>query len=99
MLRARSSTPLAAIPLPNVPGNVDNLQGSVTDAANYWNLSQRFDVNITDNWKVFARYGRVCVHCGAPATDVDHLVPIGVGGDDSLANLRPACARCNRGWG
>src|SRR5262245_61705564 len=49
---------LAAIPLPNVPGNVDNLQGSVTDAADYWNLSQRFDVNITDNWKVFARYGQ-----------------------------------------
>jgi len=23
--------------------------------------------------QVFARYGRVCVHCGAPATDVDHL--------------------------
>jgi 5-methylcytosine-specific restriction endonuclease McrA len=36
---------------------------------------------------VFARYGRVCVHCGAPATDVDHLVPIADGGDDSLANL------------
>jgi hypothetical protein len=49
---------LAAIPLPNVPGNVDNLQGSVTDAADYWNLSQRVDVNITDNWKVFARYGQ-----------------------------------------
>jgi hypothetical protein len=49
---------LAAIPLPNVPGNVDNLQGTVTDAADYWNLSQRFDVNITNNWKVFARYGQ-----------------------------------------
>jgi len=48
--------------------------------------------------QVFARYGRVCVHCGAPATDIDHLTPIGAGGDDSLANLRPSCARCNRGW-
>jgi 5-methylcytosine-specific restriction endonuclease McrA len=28
----------------------------------------------------------------------DHLIPINVGGDDSLANLRPSCARCNRGW-
>ena len=35
--------------------------------------------------------------CGAFATDVDHLVPIAAGGTDSLANLRPACARCNRG--
>ena len=24
----------------------------------YWNFSQRVDVNITDNWKVFARYGQ-----------------------------------------
>lgn len=30
---------------------------------------------------MFARYGRVCVHCGAPATDIDHLIPIGAGGD------------------
>jgi 5-methylcytosine-specific restriction endonuclease McrA len=47
---------------------------------------------------VFARYGRVCHVCGAPATDIDHLIPINAGGDDSLANLRPACARHNRGW-
>jgi 5-methylcytosine-specific restriction endonuclease McrA len=46
---------------------------------------------------VFARYGTVCVYCGAPATDVDHLLPIADGGDDSLANLRPSCAACNRG--
>jgi 5-methylcytosine-specific restriction endonuclease McrA len=52
----------------------------------------------SDQAAVFARYGRVRVHCGAPATDVDHLTPIGAGGDDSLANLRPSCARCNRGW-
>jgi hypothetical protein len=47
--------------------------------------------------QVLARCGWACVHCGAPATDVDHLIPIADGGDDSLANLRPACARCNRG--
>jgi hypothetical protein len=49
---------LEAIPLPNVPGNVDNLQGSVTDNTEYWNFSQRLDLNINDNWKVFARYGQ-----------------------------------------
>jgi 5-methylcytosine-specific restriction endonuclease McrA len=48
--------------------------------------------------QAFARYGRICWRCGAPATDVDHLTPINVGGDDSLGNLRPSCARCNRGW-
>jgi 5-methylcytosine-specific restriction endonuclease McrA len=47
--------------------------------------------------QVLARYGRVCIHCGAPATDIDHLVPIADGGTDELSNLRPACAACNRG--
>ena len=47
--------------------------------------------------QVFARFGRTCWRCGAPATDVDHLTSIADGGSDYLANLRPACARCNRG--
>jgi hypothetical protein len=49
---------LAALPLPNLPGNVDNWQGSVYEKVDYWNLSQRVDVNLTDKWKVFARYGQ-----------------------------------------
>ncbi len=49
---------LNAIPLPNLPGNIDNLQGSVIDATDYWNVSQRLDVNISDAWKVFVRYGQ-----------------------------------------
>ena len=49
---------LAAIPLPNLPGNVDNWQGTVSEKVDYWNFSQRVDVNLTDNWKVFARYGQ-----------------------------------------
>lgn len=49
---------LNAIPLPNVGGNVDNLQSSVIDATNYWNFSQRVDININDAWKVFVRYGQ-----------------------------------------
>ena len=49
---------LQQIPLPNLPGNIDNWQGNVTDGVDYWNLSQRVDVNIKDNWKVFARYGQ-----------------------------------------
>jgi len=49
---------LAALPTPNVPGNVDNWQGSVYEKVDYWNLSQRVDVNLSNNWKVFARYGQ-----------------------------------------
>jgi 5-methylcytosine-specific restriction endonuclease McrA len=48
--------------------------------------------------RVFARYGHACVYCGKPATDIDHVIPINVGGDDSLTNLRPSCAGCHRGW-
>lgn len=49
---------LQQIPLPNQQGHVDNWQGTVFDRVDYWNLSQRVDVNISDNWKVFARYGQ-----------------------------------------
>ncbi len=49
---------LQAMPLPNVAGNVDNLQYSVYDQTQYWNLSERVDVNFTDNWKMFVRYGQ-----------------------------------------
>jgi Carboxypeptidase regulatory-like domain len=48
---------LRALPLPNMPGNTDNWQGTVTEKVDYWNFSQRVDVNLTDTLKVFARYG------------------------------------------
>jgi 5-methylcytosine-specific restriction protein A len=32
------------------------------------------------------------VRCGAPATEVDHVVAASAGGDDSLANLQSLCA-------
>jgi hypothetical protein len=49
---------LADIPLPNLAGNVDNLQYNVYDKTDYWNFSQRVDVNLTDSWKMFVRYGQ-----------------------------------------
>ncbi len=41
---------------------------------------------------VFARYGRACWRCGAWADTVDHVIPVVLGGDHSLDNLRPACS-------
>jgi Carboxypeptidase regulatory-like domain/TonB dependent receptor len=49
---------LQELPLPNVSGNVDNWQGNVYENVNYWNFSQRVDLNFTDKWKMFARYGQ-----------------------------------------
>ncbi|WP_410633374.1 HNH endonuclease [Amycolatopsis sp. cmx-4-83] len=34
--------------------------------------------------------------CSAPAEHSDHVKPIKLGGWHMLANIRPACARCNR---
>jgi hypothetical protein len=48
---------LQNIPLPNLPGHVDNLQYSVAEKVDYWNFSQRVDVNFTDTVKMFARAG------------------------------------------
>lgn len=36
-----------------------------------------------------------CVICGAPATEVDHLVRVADGGADDPANLRAICAHCH----
>jgi len=43
----------------------------------------------------------LCVHCLAcgrvtPATEVDHRVPLSVGGTDDPANLDPVCTDCHR---
>src|SRR5688572_8468041 len=49
---------LADIPLPNRAGNIDNWQGSLYENTNYWNFSQRVDINFSDSFKMFARYGQ-----------------------------------------
>jgi hypothetical protein len=49
---------LQNIPLPNLPGNVNNWQGSVDEKVDYWNFSQRVDVNFSDSVRMFARYGQ-----------------------------------------
>jgi 5-methylcytosine-specific restriction endonuclease McrA len=44
---------------------------------------------------VFATKGRFCWWCGQPAGTVDHVLPVVLGGGHELANLVPACKRCN----
>ncbi|MDX2042048.1 MAG: carboxypeptidase-like regulatory domain-containing protein [Acidobacteriota bacterium] len=48
---------MAEIPLPNLPGNNLNWQGTKTENVDYWNLSNRVDWNINEKWKSFIRYG------------------------------------------
>jgi 5-methylcytosine-specific restriction endonuclease McrA len=41
-------------------------------------------------------FGGMCWMCGEKADQVDHVIPLSGGGLHVLANLRPACGRCNR---
>lgn len=52
-------------------------------------------------FEVLRRDGHTCQYCGAKAPDVvlqiDHVVPVSLGGDDKPGNLVTSCADCNRG--
>jgi hypothetical protein len=49
---------LAEMPLPNLPGSQDNLQGFKVNQTTYWNLSERVDWVFSDKWRSFVRYGQ-----------------------------------------
>lgn len=53
---------LAEMPLPNLPGNQDNLQGFKINETSYWNFSTRADWVYSDNWRTFVRYGQFKAH-------------------------------------
>lgn len=38
----------------------------------------------------------VCESCPAPATEVDHTVPLHLGGEDTASNLQALCHDCHR---
>lgn len=47
------------------------------------------------------RQGRSCSYCPAPATTVDHVLPLVRGGTNYEGNLTPCCRSCNgskAGW-
>ena len=44
---------------------------------------------------VFARDAWTCQYCGAPAENVDHVIPKSRGGTHAWENVVAACRRCN----
>jgi len=50
-----------------------------------------------EQWKELqAKYGNICLRCGQCKTLVaDHVVPLALGGADSIDNIQPLCADCN----
>lgn len=43
------------------------------------------------------KYGRVCLCCKRSDVKLtaDHVIPLSVGGDNSIGNIQPLCGRCN----
>lgn len=53
--------------------------------------------HLRDQWR---RQRRVCAYCQkAPATQVDHVIPLALGGTNHIGNLAPSCGPCNRAKG
>ena len=46
---------------------------------------------------VVRAYGATARQVSTSSSHLGHLVPIADGGSDAIANMRPACASCNRG--
>lgn len=40
--------------------------------------------------------GRRCIYCDGPFQEIEHLIPIGLGGAHTLDNCAPSCRPCNR---
>lgn len=51
--------------------------------------------------RIVRRYGRCCLACGAPQSEVcpltvDHVLPMVKGGPNIAANVQPLCCDCNQ---
>jgi hypothetical protein len=53
---------LTEMPLPNLAGSQDNLQGFKVNQTTYWNFSERVDWNYSERWRSFVRYGQFKAH-------------------------------------
>lgn len=54
--------------------------------------------NFTDEeWlSLLELYGWACLACGATEDlSADHVLPLGLGGSNAIANIQPLCAECN----
>lgn len=40
-----------------------------------------------------------CAYCPAPATELDHVIPLSRGGENTIDNLLPSCESCNASKG
>ena len=45
--------------------------------------------------KILRRDGHACRYCGVSASDIDHVVPVALGGSNRMGNLVISCTDCN----
>lgn len=91
-------------------GTLTRTKSRCTPCQNKWQLNQDFQRNrpssnvrgYDNEWKqlrlkVFALKGTSCVYCNAPATSVDHVIPLSVDASLRLSidNCVPCCIACN----
>lgn len=50
--------------------------------------AKKVEIHVRDNY--------TCVYCGAESEEIDHVIPLSRGGDNSDKNLVAACKSCNR---
>lgn len=64
-------------------------------------MAERKMLSKNMRYRVFKRDNFTCQYCGRSAPEVvlevDHIVPLSKGGDNTLSNLVTSCRDCNRG--
>jgi hypothetical protein len=85
----------------------DHYAGKISDDQLYERHTpkrSRRTVPLNIRYSILKRDGEKCVLCGASpknnssvVLEVDHIIPVSKGGDDSLSNLRTLCKDCNQG--
>lgn len=62
-------------------------------------MARRRRISLEDREAVYNKMHGRCAYCGDPvppsAMQVDHVVPLRKGGEDTLDNMLPACRSCN----
>lgn len=86
-----------------VPRRAANSRG-VTDPSQVGaDMSKRTQVSQALRYQVMRRDHFTCQYCGAQPPkvilEIDHVVPVALGGDSDPENLVTACAQCNAGKG
>lgn len=60
----------------------------------------RRHISTTERTRIWERFNKTCQMCFQPTDergfDLDHHIPLEIGGDDTEANLRPLCRPCHR---